>query len=260
MLPFACLHFSNHTQLILKDYPTKPAGFVVVNSGCLRLMQSEQQPEITPNQFIFLSQEHLTTSIDCASVFEATLLLVDYEVLLNFSPASCEEQTQPSICLFDTHPFERQLLDTLVASSELSECKKEVQCYLLDALLSHTTDKYPTLLSAIQHATQISFSEKVSLYMDARLDKEQNLPMLAKHLQVSVTTVKRRLAEDGLSFTEMLKKKRIYKGATILRAGRTSVTDIASLCGFNSATHFSSAFKSIYGCTPKEFRRERRTP
>ncbi|MEZ9707763.1 hypothetical protein BCT86_02415 [Vibrio breoganii] len=260
MSPFACLHFSNHVQLVLKDHPTKPAGFVVVSSGCLKWKQNEQQHEIVPNQFAFLTQELLTSSVAADSDFEATLILLDYEVLLSFSSTPDSTVIHQPVCYFKAEPFEHQLLVTLIASSELSKCKAEVQNSLANALLSHTTDKYPSLLNAVQLATLVSFTEKVSLFMDARLDKEQSLPMLAEHLQVSVTTVKRRLAEEGLSFTEMLKKKRIYKGATILRAGRTSVTEVASLCGFNSATHFNNAFKSIYGCTPKVFRRERRTP
>ncbi|GEA59297.1 helix-turn-helix domain-containing protein [Vibrio comitans] len=260
MSPFACLHFSNHAQLVLKDYPTKPAGFVVVNSGCLKWKQNEQQHEVTPNQFTFLSTDHLTATIDFDSVFEATLLLIDYEVLLSFASSPCEAPSYQSICRFEAHPFEHQLIATLTASNELAECKPDVQIALMNAFLSYMTDKYPSLSDAIQKVTQVSFTEKVSLFMEARLDKEQSLPMLAEHLQVSVTTVKRRLAEEGLSFTEMLKKKRIYKGATILRAGRTSITEIAPLCGFSSATQFTNAFKSIYGCTPKIFRRERRTP
>ncbi|TKF86334.1 helix-turn-helix transcriptional regulator [Vibrio breoganii] len=260
MSPFACLHFSNHDQLVLKDHSTKPAGFVVVNSGRLKWKQNEQQREIVPNQFAFLTQELLTSSIEADSDFEATLILLEYEVLLGFGSAPDSIVIHQPVCYFNAEPFEHQLLATLITSSELSECKAEVQHSLVSALLSHTMDKYPSLLNAVQLATLVSFSEKVSLFMDARLDKEQSLPMLAEHLQVSVTTVKRRLAEEGLSFTEMLKKKRIYKGATILRSGRTSVTEVASLCGFNSATHFNNAFKSIYGCTPKVFRRERRTP
>ncbi|WP_119009127.1 helix-turn-helix domain-containing protein [Vibrio superstes] len=260
MSPFACLHFSNHAQLVLKDHPTKPAGFVVVNSGRLRWKQNEQQHEVVPNQFAFLSQQLLTSSIDADSDFEATLILIEYEVLLSFGSTPNTTLTHQPVYFFKADPFEHQLLATLITSSELSDCKLEVQHSLVNALLSHTTDKYPSVLSAVQLATLVSFTEKVSLFMDARLDKEQSLPMLAEHLQVSVTTVKRRLAEEGLSFTDMLKKKRIYKGATILRSGRTSVTEVASLCGFNSATHFNNAFKSIYGCTPKVFRRERRTP
>lgn len=260
MSPFACLHFSNQAQLVLNDYPTKPAGFVVVNSGCLKWTQDDQQHEITPNQFAFLSQELLTCSIDSNSDFDAQLVLIDYQVLFNFASAPTSESIHQPVCYFEAQPFESQLLSTLITSTEISKCQAEVKHSLVNAFLRHTTDKYPLLLNAVTLATHVSFTEKVSLFMDARLEKDQSLPMLAEHLQVSVTTVKRRLAEEGLSFTEMLKKKRIYKGATILRAGRTSVTEVASLCGFNSATHFNNAFKSIYGCTPKVFRRERRTP
>lgn len=260
MPPFVCLHFSNHAQLELKDYPSKPAGFVVVNSGCLKWRQDQQHQKLIPGQFTFLSQDALSGAVDDDCVFEATLLLVDYEVLFGVVSDPDKAPTPQPVGIFDLSPFEQQLIATLIACCELKECNQKVQHALISAFLLHTTGQYPSLIQAIELATQMSFSDKVSLYLEARLNKELSLPMLAEHFQVSVTTVKRRLAEDGLSFTEMIKRKRIYKGATLLRAGRTSITEIASLCGFNSATHFSNAFKSIYGCTPKLFRRERRTP
>ncbi|OBT09413.1 hypothetical protein A9264_09075 [Vibrio sp. UCD-FRSSP16_10] len=135
-----------------------------------------------------------------------------------------------------------------------------VQQAIAQALLLHLATTQPAMIDLLKRAIDCSFLDKMSLFLDARLDQSINLPMLAQYLQISVSTVKRKLANEGLSFTHLLRQKRVYKGANLLRSGRTHISAIAPLCGFSSPAQFSSAFKSIYGCTPKVFRRERRTP
>ncbi|CAM4092289.1 MULTISPECIES: AraC family transcriptional regulator [Vibrio] len=162
--------------------------------------------------------------------------------------------------------LEQQLFDALVTCAQSSDYLAQVQCGLLNSFLLQVAHRNPRVIDTIKEATgtylseSARFSEKVSFFLDMRLDKEISLPMLAQHLKLSISSVKRKLADEGLSFSQMLKQKRTYKGATILRAGRTNINAIASLCGFNSATQFTNAFKSVYGCTPKVFRKERRTP
>ncbi|MDF5203558.1 helix-turn-helix domain-containing protein, partial [Vibrio parahaemolyticus] len=44
--------------------------------------------------------------------------------------------------------------------------------------------------------------------------------------------------------------------ATQLRKSEKSITEIAFESGFKSAAHFSTAFKSVYNMTPKDFRNQ----
>ncbi|MDF5607521.1 helix-turn-helix transcriptional regulator, partial [Vibrio parahaemolyticus] len=50
--------------------------------------------------------------------------------------------------------------------------------------------------------------------------------------------------------------KRINFAATQLRKSEKSITEIAFESGFKSAAHFSTAFKSVYNMTPKDFRNQ----
>ncbi len=52
------------------------------------------------------------------------------------------------------------------------------------------------------------------------------------------------------------KKHRLSHAAYLLKMTKMSVIDIASLCGYNNASKFSSAFKKLMGLTPLAYRRQ----
>ncbi|GAD80026.1 hypothetical protein VEZ01S_22_00330 [Vibrio ezurae NBRC 102218] len=206
-----------------------------------------------------VNAEVLMVEFEALDVFSSAHSLPD--LTLSEHPLHIQTATPAKTpSLLDSNLLERQLFTALSTCAQDSVYSNPVQRSLINSFLLQLSLNHQSVARRILQATDTSFSDKVSLFLDRRLDKEITLPMLAQHLTLSISSVKRKLAEEGLSFSQMLKQKRTYKGATILRSGRTNINTIAALCGFNSATQFSHAFKSVYGCTPKVFRRERRTP
>ena len=58
-----------------------------------------------------------------------------------------------------------------------------------------------------------------------------------------------------LSPIQYLLKYRIMQGAEMLiRNPADSISEIATLCGFDSPSNFAKIFKRFYGCTPREYR------
>lgn len=58
-----------------------------------------------------------------------------------------------------------------------------------------------------------------------------------------------------LSPIQYLLKYRIMQGAELLRRNPTdSISEIASLCGFDSPSNFARLFKRFYNYTPREYR------
>lgn len=60
-------------------------------------------------------------------------------------------------------------------------------------------------------------------------------------------------AETGKTPLEYLISVRIERSKIFLRRKNISVTDIAEMCGFNSASHFSSCFMKCMGITPSMY-------
>ena len=92
---------------------------------------------------------------------------------------------------------------------------------------------------------------------------------IAQHLadpDFGVTEFARAVAQDrtylfrrtrrlfGESPSELLKRGRLQRGATLLAETDERVADIAYAVGFNSVSYFSQAFLGAYGVTPTTFR------
>ena len=73
---------------------------------------------------------------------------------------------------------------------------------------------------------------------------------------ISRRTLQRRLADSGAQFGQVLQELRAELALQYLSDERLSITDIALLLGYADHGSFSSAFKSWYGCSPREYRRK----
>lgn len=59
-----------------------------------------------------------------------------------------------------------------------------------------------------------------------------------------------------LSPIQYLLKYRVMRGAELLlKNPMDSISEIASLCGFESQSHFAKMFKRFYNCSPREYRK-----
>ncbi len=115
-------------------------------------------------------------------------------------------------------------------------------------------DKHPSLASTIASAAKLTVTQKVIYYIEQNIENNISLDTLANYMGMSPATLKRRLSAEDLSFSNLLKIKRIAHAATQLRTSNKSITQIAYESGFKSAAHFSTAFKTYHGKTPKDFR------
>jgi AraC-like DNA-binding protein len=83
---------------------------------------------------------------------------------------------------------------------------------------------------------------------------------IAQALNMTSRTLRRRLSEEGVSFSEI--QADVYRTVSIeyLRTTHLSIDDIGELVGFNDVTNFRKAFKRWTGTTPSAVRREAPKP
>ena len=79
---------------------------------------------------------------------------------------------------------------------------------------------------------------------------------IAKKLAVSVRTLHNRLADEGMSYQEILDETRQKLAQQYLRQSQHTVGDVAFLLGFSDFSNFSRAFKRWTGKTPSDYRKE----
>ena len=83
---------------------------------------------------------------------------------------------------------------------------------------------------------------------------ELNVEMLAQKTGISRTHLHRRMKEmAGTTPSDFIRNLRLQQAAILLKNKDLSITQIAYAVGFTSQTHFSSAFKKMYGLSPMEY-------
>lgn len=101
--------------------------------------------------------------------------------------------------------------------------------------------------------------QKTVDYLDEHLAEEVNMEALAEQASLSLFYFQRlfcRLVNKPVA--EYIKLRRMTKAADMLLAETDkNVMDIALECGFTSHESFSRAFKTAFGLTPTEYRKEK---
>ena len=59
----------------------------------------------------------------------------------------------------------------------------------------------------------------------------------------------------GQSPFEYLKNYRLRNAAYMIQNTSDPINTICGLCGFDDHSYFSKAFKEVYGCSPREFKK-----
>jgi AraC-like DNA-binding protein len=89
------------------------------------------------------------------------------------------------------------------------------------------------------------------------LRRPRKLPGLndaAAALDMNPRTLRRRLQDEGSSFTQVLGDVRMLLARDYLRTTSVPVADIASLLGFADESSLSRAFRRAYQTTPRAYR------
>jgi len=88
--------------------------------------------------------------------------------------------------------------------------------------------------------------------------REPDLEEVAQHLHLPTWTLRRKLAEEGTRFRDLLNDTRRDLAEAYIRDTELAFGEIAYLLGFASAEAFQRAFKRWSGLTPGEYRRRQR--
>jgi len=131
----------------------------------------------------------------------------------------------------------------------LNYCINETDSHLLRVLTQHADN----LLTGIQFDANLA--GKVRLLILENLGSgTTNAAKIAKALNISLSTLKRRLLQDGCSYRE-LRDGVVEEVAKIaLRESDVPVSEVAVRVGYSELSAFDRAFARITGMTPMEYR------
>ena len=91
--------------------------------------------------------------------------------------------------------------------------------------------------------------------MEQHIDDELTIDNIADAVGISRRQLERLfLVETGTSPAQAYTTLRMKKARTLVLHTRASFVDIANDVGFNNASHFSRAFRRLYGISPSKVR------
>jgi AraC-like DNA-binding protein len=100
-----------------------------------------------------------------------------------------------------------------------------------------------------------SCASQVSNIISKRLGRTNlEVHSIADEIGLSPRTLQRRLAEEGTSLRDLVRRHRSHVVDRLLKDRKTKMTVIAHDVGYADATTFSRAFKSWSGATPRDHR------
>ena len=78
---------------------------------------------------------------------------------------------------------------------------------------------------------------------------------VAQRLGMSEATLRRRLANEGASFRELLGNIKMMRALTLLQTSPLGVAQVAYAVGYESPARFAAKFRAHFGCTPSDVRK-----
>lgn len=98
------------------------------------------------------------------------------------------------------------------------------------------------------------FLKKFRLLLDESLGNvELNVSFLAKHLNMSSSTLQRRVQKIiGQPTVQVIKEYKLVRAQRMIKANYGTLSEIAFKTGFKSLAYFSTSYKEHFGHSPKE--------
>ncbi|WP_262903594.1 hybrid sensor histidine kinase/response regulator transcription factor [Niabella beijingensis] len=152
-----------------------------------------------------------------------------------------------------TKPFSIALLDARVQS--LLRSRRQLKEYYS---ASKTVEPDKITFNTIDE----EFLRQVISVVEENIDAyDFSVDKLSREVGMSRTNLYLKLkAITGESATALIRRIRLGKAAGLIESGKHTIGEIAYLCGFNTASYFSTAFRQFYGCMPSEYLERKRDP
>jgi AraC-like DNA-binding protein len=95
-------------------------------------------------------------------------------------------------------------------------------------------------------------------YLLTQVDQPVSAEDAAQHFHMSVRTLRRRLADLGMSFNDIRLQVRMDAATRYLKASNLSIARISGVVGYSDQASFTRAFQKWCGETPDVVRKKHR--
>jgi acetamidase/formamidase/AraC-like DNA-binding protein len=147
----------------------------------------------------------------------------------------------------------------------IGEAMEAAEPAALAALTLAWAELMPAALARLAggRAQRTAFRRRILQALDRHLeDPHLNLARFAAAESISSRAVQKLLQDEGHSFSQHLRQRRLERAAEALadpQQASVSIAEIGFRCGFADPAHFSRAFRHQYGLVPSVYRLQAQT-
>lgn len=200
----------------------------------------------------------------CSAGTELIILRTSPDVLRNYLPIPeqlCGLRLPAGKGMTSTAADMAQRLWSLVEAGLPEKFRAMIARNLLDTMATAYAIAFDTSLS--ESAAVSARKAQAKRYIEAHLRDPDLTPcVVAQALGISPRYLRMLFSGQTESASRYILRRRLEECAkqlsNVLWNGQT-ITEIAFACGFNSAAHFTRAFRDEYGVTPSQYRRAQLT-
>lgn len=136
----------------------------------------------------------------------------------------------------------------------LSSMVMDLPVYANDPMVKSLLED--AVLKLINTTVKLSTSSTIEDYLESSLRQNIHLKLsdIAHKLGISVSTLKRKLQEEGLTYSEVDKRVKLKLSEKLILEGHLSIEQIAEKLHYKDSSSFHRAFKKWTGMTPGKFK------
>lgn len=270
---------NSETGMLLNNIYVTNTTLIKLSAGTLNIKSSLNEILNCSEECLILIEKNQTLSISCSEVnnhLDFKVIDISYELMnkmysLLLSRAKSEDTanlkksiTSRMLCS-PLRPGMNEAFDNVFScmqKAENCECGDCTRCYteseesLLDFALMFLLSVFTAHedgIGILSRAIKSSYREKTFNTISKDLSRTWSLNDVAMNMFMSRSTLKRKLATEGTSFSEIYLDVRMSRAARLLRAGDHNISQISVMCGYNQPSYFISSFRKYFQMTPYTF-------
>lgn len=127
--------------------------------------------------------------------------------------------------------------------------RKRALIFALLSVFLEDTQFIPLLLNVLQP----NMRTRVCTVINNNIAHEWTLARIASELLMSPSLLKKKLREEGTSYSQLLTECRMQRALQLIVIYGVSIKRVAVSCGYHSVSYFIYVFRNYYGMTPTEY-------
>ncbi len=232
-------YFINHTL-----YDVTANDIMLVNKGDIHLAQSANPPVKYARCLITFSDQFLN---NLGSEFDKDFFIKIFDTKKIHIPDSMQNTFNMLIHKAETKIKQNDIYSQYIAKLNILELLVNINKF-------STKNNTPLMDDLTVYEDRI---QEVCRYICNYYNKPISLNEMAKIAYMSPTYFSKKFKRvTGFGFNEYLNNVRIKMATSLLMETQSSITEIATFCGYQDSNYFGDVFKKIIGISPNKYRKE----